>query len=72
MRKMRQRSIVKMTGMGNQEIKNPEGEITRVLGARGEHETEIHLFLQNMVYCMSFHRKWKLMQEIKIDRSITG
>ncbi len=50
--------------------KNPEGEILQVLGAPGEHETEIHSILAEYGLPYSFPEEVELDAE-KIDRRIT-
>jgi len=50
--------------------KNPEGEILKVLGAPGEHETEIHSILAEYGLPYSFPEEVELDAE-KIDRRIT-
>ncbi len=50
--------------------KNPEGEITQVLGAPGEHETEIHSILAEYGLPYEFPQEVELDAD-KIDRSIT-
>ncbi len=49
--------------------KNPEGEIIKVLGAPGEHETEIHSILAEYGLPYSFPEEVELDAE-KIDRTI--
>lgn len=50
--------------------KNPDGEIIKVLGAPGEHETEIHSILAEYGLPYSFPEEVELDAE-KIDRRIT-
>lgn len=60
--------IVKMTGW-NPGDKNPQGEIIQVLGAPGEHETEIHSILAE--YGLPYSFPEEVEQEAdKIDRTI--
>ncbi|RRQ46970.1 ribonuclease R [Chryseobacterium sp. SC28] len=51
--------------------KNPEGEVVRVLGTPGDHETEIHSILAE--YGLPYNFPPEVEQEAdKIDRSING
>ena len=60
--------VVKMTGWKPGD-KNPEGEILRVLGAPGEHETEIHSILAE--YGLPYNFDDEVENEAqKIDRQI--
>ncbi len=60
--------VVKMLGWRKGD-KNPEGEITQVLGAPGEHETEIHSILAE--YGLPYHFPEEVEKEAdKIDREI--
>jgi ribonuclease R len=60
--------IVKMTEWKPGD-KNPEGEIIKVLGAPGEHETEIHSILAEYGLPYSFPEEVERDAD-KIDRSI--
>lgn len=60
--------VVKMLGWRKGD-KNPEGEIIQVLGAPGEHETEIHSILAE--YGLPYHFPEEVEKEAdKIDREI--
>ncbi len=60
--------VVKMLGWRKGD-KNPEGEIIQVLGAPGEHETEIHSILAE--YGLPYHFPDEVEKEAdKIDREI--
>ncbi len=60
--------VVKMLGWKKGE-KNPEGEITQVLGAPGEHETEIHSILAE--YGLPYYFPEEVEREAdQIDREI--
>jgi len=60
--------VVKMTDWKS-DSKNPEGEIIKVLGAPGEHETEIHSILAEYGLPYSFPEEVEMEAE-KIDRQI--
>lgn len=62
--------VVKMTGWKAGD-KNPEGEIVRVLGAPGEHETEIHSILAEYGLPYSFPEEVEREAD-NIDRSISS
>ena len=61
--------VVKMTDW-KPDSKNPEGEIIQVLGAPGEHETEIHAILAEYGLPYEFPSEVELEAD-KIDKSIS-
>ncbi len=62
--------VVKMLGW-EENSKNPDGEITQVLGKSGEHETEIHSILAQ--YGLPYQFPAEVEQEAdKINRKITA
>jgi ribonuclease R len=60
--------VVKMLGW-EENSKNPDGEITQVLGAPGEHETEIHSILAEYGLPYEFPKEVEEEAE-KVDRKI--